>query len=148
MTKQELIALCEKYLASGTAAMFYIILDEFIRLDPNSAFNELNHGFCVSKQIVQKWINGKNVPSPWMRRTIANFIRRRVKYALTIELNAQAVSITCQEIQDLFNQNPLPPLKEFFKKMRMAEAHILNCPACRAKYSTLATVADDTLNKK
>lgn len=59
-----------------------------------------------------------------------------------------AEQITCQEIDELFNRATSLPLKEFFKRFRLAEAHILDCPVCRGKYSTLATAADDVLNKK
>lgn len=58
--------------------------------------------------------------------------------------------ITCKEIDEFFNHptSVFPPVKEFIKKMRLAEAHILDCPVCREKYSTLATAVDDVLNKK
>jgi len=55
--------------------------------------------------------------------------------------------ITCQEIDKMFTMPP-GSLEEWIRKMQMAEAHILGCPVCRAKYDTLATVADDVLNKK
>lgn len=61
-------------------------------------------------------------------------------------------SITCDEVSQVvqtFNQvrhgnaTTLPNLDEFREKIRKAEAHILDCEACKRKYSTLATVSND-----
>lgn len=141
MTKQELIALCENFKKNDTAT-FRVIVSEFAKLNPDNMLN-LRHGLGYSKSAIRKWISGKSAPSYLsMRQEVVDFIHRRVKRALKIEQNKQT-AITCQEIDELFSQTALPPIEEFFKKFRLMEAHILDCPVCRNKYDTLATTADD-----
>ncbi|MBU4421546.1 hypothetical protein L6259_03645 [Candidatus Parcubacteria bacterium] len=89
MTKEELIVLCENYTAGDTET-FAKIVTGFLKLRDGNEI-ELAYGLQATQREILAWKEKIQLPSPYQQIKAVRYIKRRVKYALTIELNSQAI---------------------------------------------------------